>query len=178
MQKITLLMHEGLKNLSRGEFVGVDNGVIKALECRGFVHRFADDGTLLITEFGVVAIEQAPTQGRALTYLTHHAPLTPEANEPDFKMQRFGKLLNRLDRQPAPTVHERGERLGVDASGLGNRRVRPRILPDGFPQVVEAVIGKLADLIEMPQSEFERYLRTRGGTANGDDHGRAKERQG
>lgn len=52
----------------------------------------------------------------AMTYLAHHIPLTPEANEPDFKMESFGKLLSCLDRKPSPTVHKRGKRLGMDAS--------------------------------------------------------------
>lgn len=73
----------------------------------------------------------------AMNYLTHQDPLTPEANEPDFKMQSLGKLLGCLDRQATPPVHERGKRLWMDASGLGNRCVRPFVLPDRFPQLVE-----------------------------------------
>jgi hypothetical protein len=95
------------------------------------------DATFLLTGNNLNQIDlSSVVLSRGLNHLTHQS-LVSEPNETDCKMQRFGQLLSRFDRQPTASVHERAERLRVNPGFAGNFGVRPFVVLNRLAKFVK-----------------------------------------
>lgn len=86
-------------------------------------------------ESGFLRFSRIPSDllDKVTTYLTHQGPLLAEPHQLQSEPERPRQVLDRLDRQPPPAVHEGGERGAVDARRLRDCLLGPTVLMNRVP---------------------------------------------